>query len=188
MVSNSKKTLLVVGGCRSGKSRFAEHWAGLHFRKKIYVATSVPGDDDEMRQRISHHRMTRGNDWFTLEEPVAIAEILRKKGSDADVFLVDCLTLWLTNLLLADLSDEKIRSEMDILTEAIDFCPVSVVLVANEVGLGIVPEAALARRFRDLAGWCNQKIASCCQEVVFMAAGLPLYLKHPCPETKVLKV
>lgn len=169
--------MLVVGGCRSGKSRFSEHWVSQRYKNKTYVATSVVGDDEEMLQRVQHHRLNRGSDWQTIEEPAEIADILRTNISDADVFLVDCLTLWLTNLLLAHLTDAEINKKMDDLAQAIEDCPVSVVLVANEVGLGIVPESALARRFRDLAGWCNQKIGRCCQQVVFMAAGLPIYLK-----------
>ncbi|MCJ7604036.1 MAG: bifunctional adenosylcobinamide kinase/adenosylcobinamide-phosphate guanylyltransferase, partial [Desulfobulbaceae bacterium] len=94
-----------------------------------------------------------------------------------DVFLVDCLTLWLTNLLLQNFSDEDILDKVRDLADAVSECHVSVALVANEVGLGIVPESALARRFRDLAGWCNQTMGARCDQVVFMAAGLPLYMK-----------
>ena len=177
MSQDSKQTILVVGGCRSGKSRFSEQWAAQRFARRTYVATTVAGDDDEMQRRVAMHRQHRGADWQTIEEPRAIADVLRQQWQHTDVFLVDCLTLWLTNLLLQNFSDEGILDRVGDLAEAIRECPVSVALVANEVGLGIVPEAALARRFRDLAGWCNQTIGARCDQVVFMAAGLPLYLK-----------
>ncbi|RJX35329.1 MAG: bifunctional adenosylcobinamide kinase/adenosylcobinamide-phosphate guanylyltransferase [Desulfurivibrio sp.] len=169
--------MLVVGGCRSGKSSFAEAWASGRFTGKTYVATTLAGDDEEMQRRVAVHRQNRGADWRTSEEPLNIAGVLRQQWRHTEVFLIDCLTLWLTNLLLQDLADEEILARVDDLAAAIRECPVSVVLVANEVGLGIVPEAPLARRFRDLAGWCNQRIGACCDQVVFMAAGLPLYLK-----------
>lgn len=177
MSQGSKQTILVVGGCRSGKSRFSEQWATERFARKTYVATTVAGDDEEMLHRVAMHRQNRGADWQTIEEPRDIADVLRRQWQHTDVFLVDCLTLWLTNLLLQDFADEDILDRVGDLAAAIRECPVSVALVANEVGLGIVPEAALARRFRDLAGWCNQTIGAGCDQVVFMAAGLPLYLK-----------
>jgi len=177
MGQNSKQTILVVGGCRSGKSRFSEQWAAQRFVRRTYVATTVCGDDEEMQRRVAMHRQNRSADWQTIEEPHAIADVLRHQWQHTDVFLVDCLTLWLTNLLLQDLSDEDILDKVGDLADAVRECPVSVALVANEVGLGIVPESALARRFRDLAGWCNQTIGAHCDQVVLMAAGLPLYLK-----------
>lgn len=179
MTNQNRQTMLVVGGCRSGKSRFAEQWAAGRFPRKIYVATMVAGDDGELRQRVAKHRQDRSADWRTVEEPHGVAEVLRRDWPQTDLFLVDCLTLWLTNLLLLDLADEDILLRVRDLADAVGGCPVSVVLVANEVGLGIVPEAALARRFRDLAGWCNQQLAARCDKVVFMAAGLPMYLKGP---------
>jgi adenosylcobinamide kinase/adenosylcobinamide-phosphate guanylyltransferase len=178
MTNQNRQTMLVVGGCRSGKSRFAEQWAAAGgFLRKTYVATMVAGDDEEMRQRVLRHRQERDGAWRTVEEPLAVAEVLRRDWRQTDLFLVDCLTLWLTNLLLRDLGDAQILARVDDVGDAVAACPVAVVLVANEVGLGIVPEAPLARRFRDLAGWCNQRLAARCDKVVFMAAGLPLYLK-----------
>jgi adenosylcobinamide kinase/adenosylcobinamide-phosphate guanylyltransferase len=177
MTNQNRQTMLVVGGCRSGKSRFSEQWAVVRYPRKTFVATTVAGDDEEMQRRVAMHRQNRSAEWRTIEEPLAVSEVLRREWRQADLFLVDCLTLWLTNLLLLDLSDEDILVRVGDLADAVEGCPVSVVLVANEVGLGIVPEAALARRFRDLAGWCNQQMAARCDKVVFMAAGLPLYLK-----------
>jgi adenosylcobinamide kinase/adenosylcobinamide-phosphate guanylyltransferase len=177
MRQNSKQTILVVGGCRSGKSRFSEEWAAERFARRTYVATTIAGDDEEMQRRVAVHRQNRSADWQTIEEPHAIADVLRHQWQHTDVFLVDCLTLWLTNLLLQNFSDDDILDKVRDLADAVSECPVSVALVANEVGLGIVPESALARRFRDLAGWCNQTMGARCDQVVFMAAGLPLYLK-----------
>ncbi|MFZ5766394.1 MAG: bifunctional adenosylcobinamide kinase/adenosylcobinamide-phosphate guanylyltransferase [Thermodesulfobacteriota bacterium] len=172
-----KETLLVVGGCRSGKSRFAEQWAVERSGRRTYVATMVTGDDPELAERVRRHRLERDRLWRIVEESSNIAAVIGETAPDTDLFLIDCLTLWLTNLLLRGDSDEAILAKVGELAEAIRHCPASVVLVANEVGLGIVPEAPLARRFRDLAGWCNQRIGACCDRVVFMAAGLPLYLK-----------
>lgn len=177
MNSIYKQTMLVVGGCRSGKSLFSEKWVSEGFSRKTFVATTVVGDDEEMTRRVELHQNSRSSNWQTIEEPIEIADVLRKSSSATDVFLVDCLTMWLTNLLLNDLSDQEIECRVQDLAEAVEECLVSVVLVANEVGLGIVPESALARRFRDIAGWCNQQIGARCDKVVFVAAGHPLYLK-----------
>jgi adenosylcobinamide kinase/adenosylcobinamide-phosphate guanylyltransferase len=177
MKDKNKQTLLVLGGCRSGKSHFAEQWISVNFRRKTYIATSVIADDEEMQRRVSLHKQRRKGQWHEIEEPLEVAAVLRGQASNTDVYLIDCLTLWLTNLLLAGLPDGRIEKRIRDLGLAIDECAVSVVLVANEVGLGIVPEAPLSRRFRDLAGLCNQQIGSCCDKVVFVAAGLPLYLK-----------
>lgn len=177
MAQNTKQTILVVGGCRSGKSRFSEEWAAARFARRTYVATMVAGNDGEMQHRVAVHRQNRSAEWRTVEEPQAIADVLQHQWQHTDVFLVDCLTLWLTNLLLRNFPDEEILDQVRDLAGAVRGCPVSVALVANEVGLGIVPESALARRFRDLAGWCNQTVGASCDQVVFMAAGLPLYLK-----------
>ncbi|MCB2181397.1 MAG: bifunctional adenosylcobinamide kinase/adenosylcobinamide-phosphate guanylyltransferase [Desulfobulbaceae bacterium] len=177
MQSKIKQTMLVLGGCRSGKSRFAEEWIAENFKQKTYVATSVVGSDKEMQRRVDLHKERRKGEWLDVEEPLEIASVLRKASVNDGVCLVDCLTLWLTNLLLADLSDCQIEERIRELGKAVDECLASVVLVSNEVGLGIVPESRLSRRFRDLAGWCNQQIGRHCSKVVFVAAGLPLYLK-----------
>lgn len=172
--------LLFVGGCRSGKSKFAEQWVSGRFAKKIFIAPLDAQGDEEMIKRIALHQQSRGKDWLTIEEPINVAKVLLENQSQTDVFLVDCLTLWLSNLMLAGLSDSAIEKEVGKLQDAINTVSVPVVMVANEVGLGIVPEAPLARRFRDLAGWTNQQIAESCSDVVFMAAGLPMQLKGDC--------
>ncbi len=168
---------LVIGGCRSGKSRYAEQWVAENFSDKVFVATLEAKNDAEMDQRIALHLQSRGTGWLTVEEPLDLARVLEENATGAEVFLVDCLTMWLTNMMMQDFSDEKIRSQVARLCETVVDLSVSVVLVANEVGLGIVPESPLGRRFRDLAGWTNQQMALACQQVVLVAAGLPLRLK-----------
>lgn len=168
---------LVLGGCRSGKSRYAEHWVSENFSSKVFVATLEARNDEEMDQRIAMHLQSRGTGWLTIEEPLDLAGVLEKNATAAEVFLVDCLTMWLTNMMMQDFSDEKIQGQVARLAETVRGLDTSVLLVANEVGLGIVPESPLGRRFRDLAGWTNQQMAIACQQVVLVAAGLPLRLK-----------
>lgn len=175
--SASSVKLLVIGGCRSGKSRFAEQWVRERFHRRIFLATLEVSADEEMQQRITLHRSSRGEGWQTVEEPVDLVAVMERQAAGAEVFLIDCLTLWLTNLLMRELSDREIEGQVRALCRTVQDLPASVVLVANEVGLGIVPEARLGRRFRDLAGWTNQQVAAVCDRVVMMAAGLPLHLK-----------
>jgi len=164
---------LVLGGARSGKSRYAEALVqSVATRPPIYIATAE-ARDDEMRARIAHHRAQRGENWRTIEEPLALAVQLGQ-CKPGDVVLVDCLTLWLSNVLLADGNVEEAATD---LCAALEATSARVVLVANEVGLGIVPENALARRFRDEAGRLNQRVAVIADYVAFIAAGLPLQLK-----------
>ena len=168
---------LVLGGCRSGKSRYAEQWVTRNFSDKVFVATLEARNDAEMDQRIALHLQSRGMGWLTVEEPLDLVGVLEKNETGSEVFLVDCLTMWLTNMMMQGLGDEKIQGEVARLSQAVARLAASVVLVANEVGLGIVPESPLGRRFRDLAGWTNQQMALICDQVVFVAAGLPLRLK-----------
>jgi adenosylcobinamide kinase/adenosylcobinamide-phosphate guanylyltransferase len=169
---------LVLGGARAGKSAYAEALivpaggrtdgcAGL------YLATAEPGDP-EMAARIAQHRARRGAAWMTVEEPLELASALQRHARAERPILVDCLTLWLSNLMLAGRDiDAATRGLIDTLPGLAG----PVVFVANEVGLGIVPDNALARRFRDAAGRLNQAVAASCQRVVLVAAGLPLVLK-----------
>ena len=168
---------LVLGGCRSGKSRYAEQWVSQNFSDKVFVATLEARNDAEMDQRIALHLQSRGLGWLTVEEPLDLVGVLEKNETGSEVFLVDCLTMWLTNMMMQGLGDEKIQGEVARLCATVAALSASVVLVANEVGLGIVPESPLGRRFRDLAGWTNQQMALVCGQVVFVAAGLPLRLK-----------
>lgn len=170
-------TLLVLGGARSGKSRYAQERiealpAGPSGRL-AYLATAQ-AFDAEMAERIALHRDDRGPRWITVEEPVDLAAAIHRAVSNADAVLIDCLTLWLSNLMLADRDlDGPVADLRAVLANP----PCPLVLVSNEVGLGIVPENALARRFRDEAGRLNQAVAAKVDEVQFLAAGLPLKLK-----------
>ncbi|MBU1169439.1 MAG: bifunctional adenosylcobinamide kinase/adenosylcobinamide-phosphate guanylyltransferase [Proteobacteria bacterium] len=175
-MKNDEHTL-VLGGCKSGKSRYAQSLCEkLSSEKRLYVATCVPLDG-EMHERVKKHQDDRDMTWNTLEEPIEIADGIRAAGKTSGVILVDCLTLWLTNMLLNDMETEAIFDKVEGLILAIVESPCPVVLVSNEVGAGIVPENALARRFRDLAGCVNQKIAQALDRVVLTVAGLPMILK-----------
>ena len=161
---------LVLGGARSGKSRFAEGLAQAHGGPRIYIATAEPFDD-EMRQRIAKHREQRAGDgWETVEAALDPAAILPRDG----LVLLDCVTVWLGNLMH---HGRDIRAEVVKLCAALEACPAEVILVSNEVGLSIVPENAMARRFRDEQGLANQALAAIAEKVYFIAAGLPLKLK-----------
>jgi adenosyl cobinamide kinase/adenosyl cobinamide phosphate guanylyltransferase len=163
---------LVLGGARSGKSRFAESLITRQPPPWIYVATAEKRDA-EMAERIAVHQARRGAGWSTLEAPRDLAEVI--EANRPTPMLVDCLTLWLSNLMLAD---ADIDQETARLEQALAQRGAPVALVANEVGWGIVPENALARRFRDLQGILNQRIAAQADRVVLMVAGLPLYVKE----------
>jgi adenosylcobinamide kinase/adenosylcobinamide-phosphate guanylyltransferase len=163
---------LVLGGARSGKSACAERLA-MAAGRAVYLATGHAGDA-EMAARIAAHRARRGTGWSTLEEPLDLVEALAAALAPDRAVLVDCLTLWLANLMHAG-RDATVETERLVAALARGTGPV--VLVANEVGLGIVPDNALARRFRDAAGLLNQKVAAAADRVVFVAAGLALTLK-----------
>ena len=163
---------LVTGGARSGKSRFAEGLVTATQRPRVYIATAQAWDD-EMRSRIADHRDQRGADWTTLDAPYDLAGALRGVDGGAAV-LVDCLTLWLTNVMLAE---ADIAAESATLLEALAACPAPVTVVTNELGWSIVPENALARRFRDAQGRLNQQIAAQADRVITVISGLPLVLK-----------
>jgi adenosylcobinamide kinase/adenosylcobinamide-phosphate guanylyltransferase len=164
---------LVLGGARSGKSRYAEALIEGAAPRALYLATGQ-ALDDEMAERIRHHRARRGAGWTTVEEPLDLAPRLAAVSHAECPILVDCLTLWLANLLEAG---RDVESEIAGLIDLLPRLAGPVVLVANEVGLGIVPENALARAFRDHAGRLNQAVAARAERVVFIAAGLPLFLK-----------
>ncbi|SCZ57373.1 bifunctional adenosylcobinamide kinase/adenosylcobinamide-phosphate guanylyltransferase [Thiohalomonas denitrificans] len=167
-------THLILGGARSGKSRYAEQLAGENGLDVIYVATATMGDQ-EMIERITRHRADRPAGWRTIEEPLALAATLQRHAAPGHCLLVDCLTLWLSNLLQA--GDTTLDQERERLQEALPHLPGRILLVSNEVGLGIVPDNPLARRFRDEAGRLNQALAAACEHVTFVAAGLPMQLK-----------
>lgn len=170
------RRVLVLGGARSGKSRTALQLTEASSEKKVFIATAQ-AYDDEMRERITRHQLERDTSWQTREAPLDLAEAIRTNAGPGRTVLVDCLTLWLSNLMLAERDAER---ETDILVETVKAAAGPLVLVSNEVGQGIVPATPLGRRFRDEQGRLNQRIAEACEAVVFVAAGCPILLK-PAP-------
>jgi len=171
------KVTLVTGGTRSGKSRFAEKLAGAYPGPRGYLATGQAGDA-EMAERIERHRGRRGSDWVTVEEPVAVAEAVGRIDGSYSVVLLDCVTLWLSNLMFsapggAAEALERVRE----FTGGFAGWRTPLIIVTNEVGMGIVPEHPLARAYRDLAGEANELIAAAADEVYVTISGLPLKLK-----------
>ncbi len=176
--------IFVVGGCRSGKSGHALALAEKFGSRRVFLATCMPADD-EMRDRVAKHRQDRGNGWETVESPYLLPDAIRNYSPRADVLLVDCLTLWVSNLILNPDHQVAIADAFQELTRAMEAAACPVILVSNEVGSGIVPENKLARRFRDLVGWVNQKTAAAADQVVWMVAGIPVAIKtgkESCPE------
>ena len=179
---------LVFGGARSGKSAYAEMLAARSGKNVIYVATAQAGDD-EMAARITHHRARRNPSWRTIEEPLALGDAIARWSEPGRVILVDCLTVWLSNLLFSEAREfpeigdiappEAFLRERQRFLDALEQTPADIILVSNEVGMGIVPQGAVSRWFVDEAGRLNQAVAARCERVVFVAAGLPLVLKGP---------
>ena len=171
--SLTPRLTLVLGGARSGKSRYAEGLVAAMPPPWLYIATAE-GLDDEMRQRIAEHRARRGAEWETLDVALELPEAIARHDGPHSVLLIDCLTLWLSNVMLAgrDPASERAR-----LLQALRCADKTIVAVSNEVGLGLVPDNALGRRFRDEQGRLNAEVAGIADHVVFMAAGLPMVLK-----------
>lgn len=170
------KIYFITGGARSGKSGHAEELAMAATGKRAYIATAQ-AFDAEMAERIEKHRKDRGSAWDTYEEPLAVAELLRKLSGRYQVALLDCLTLWLSNTMAHTESDAAVVERTDDLVRSLRDFGGTCIVVSNEVGLGIVPDNPLARKFRDLAGMMNQKAARLADEVYFLAAGIPLKMK-----------
>jgi adenosylcobinamide kinase/adenosylcobinamide-phosphate guanylyltransferase len=168
------RIVLVIGGTRSGKSAYALSRARGLPGRRVYLATAQAGDK-EMTERIQKHRQERGPGWTTREEPVHLGRVVRELASEYDVVVIDCLTIWLSNLLCGP--DGHGIEENDFVDSLGAPGPSIFFIVSNEVGLGIVPENELARKFRDLAGELNQRIAKIADEVLFITAGLPLKIK-----------
>ncbi len=171
------KITFVTGGCKSGKSSHALHLAESYHLRKVFLATSIPFDD-EMKDRISKHKKERDDSWETLDVPVLLPEAMEEHGQEGNVLLVDCLTLWINNLLMETENQDEIMARVDQLSKALASVPCPVVLVSNEVGCGIVPGNRLARLFRDVAGLVNQRVAEMADEVVWMVAGISNVLKN----------
>lgn len=163
---------LVFGGAASGKSKYAEKLIFESGLERFYIATSQVYDD-EMRAKVEQHKVQRGDGWTTIEEPTNVSKALDNVSADG-VVLIDCATLWLTNLMLGEADIDAMIPDF---IEACRRCPAPVVVVSNELGLGIVPETSMGRRFRNLHGAMNQQIAEAADHVVFVAAGLPMVLK-----------
>ena len=179
-------TTLVLGGARSGKSAYGEKLAAQSGREVVYIATARSGDG-EMAARIRQHRSDRPQHWTTVEEPLMLADAVARHSASGTLVLIDCLTLWLSNLMFSSGSNypyvglvtlppllaEQRAALLDVLANA----PGDILLVSNEVGMGIVPMGAVSRCFTDEAGRLNQHVAAVCDRAVFVAAGLPLVLK-----------
>lgn len=168
---------LMLGGARSGKSRFAEQLATDSQLDVVYIATSQPVDG-ELNRRVALHRQRRPEHWGLVEEPLALADVLRAQARADRCLLVDCLTLWLTNLLMLD-DEERLDFERQALLDLLPALPGEIIFVSNETGLGVVPLGELTRRFVDEAGLLHQALAARCERVVLTVAGLPLLLKGP---------
>jgi adenosylcobinamide kinase/adenosylcobinamide-phosphate guanylyltransferase len=170
------RIILVTGGARSGKSRFAENLARSFGSPLGYLATGE-SRDSEMDERIIRHRDRRGPEWSTIEEPLRLTETLAAHDGCFRAVLVDCITLWLSNLLLAHDVPERVMTEVREFTDTASKFATPLILVTNEVGMGIVPENRLARMFRDLAGEANELLAAVADEVHVVFSGIPLKLK-----------
>ena len=178
---DEREIILVTGGCRSGKSRHALALAEKHRAKnKVFIATCV-ARDDELAERIEKHRRERGKHWQTVEIPLALPKAVEQHSGSEQVVLVDCLTLWTTNIVteMPDVNMQPVNEQVQALSDVLNQVQGTVILVSNEVGTGIVPENKLARFFRDAAGVVNQSIASVATSVVWMVAGIPVTIKSP---------
>lgn len=176
-MQKKNSTYLITGGARSGKSTFAEKLATSLSKSVLYIATCQP-DDEEMRLRILAHSTRRPSIWQTVEEPYNLASHIETATKD-QVILVDCITLWISNLLLAN---HDIKNFLNRLEKAIHASPATKIFVSNELGMGIVPDITNVRNFRDIHGACNQTLAQISDVCVFVVSGLPLILKGALPE------
>ncbi len=169
------RVMLVLGGARSGKSEFAKKTAESEFARPLYLATAE-ALDKEMAERVARHRKARGPRWTTIEAPLEAARAIESGAPECDGVLMDCATLWLTNVLLKEGAGAWERRRGELLL-ALSRAARRVVIVSNEVGMGIVPESELGRSFRDYAGWLNQALAAAADAVVLLVAGIPLVIK-----------
>lgn len=170
------KLTFILGGARSGKSAFALELAKKYRGKVAFIATGEPLDN-EMKARIALHKKVRPQNWKTFEEPKDLAPLITKNGKKFDCTLIDCLTLLVSNLMLAGLSNEIIEKKAKEIISAIKRAPANTIIISNEVGLGIIPENKLARQFRDLAGKINQLMAKGADEVFFVVSGIAIKAK-----------
>ncbi|MZH03643.1 MAG: 5,6-dimethylbenzimidazole synthase [Nitrospinae bacterium] len=173
----SGKTILITGGSRSGKSRYALQLAKKTDGPKIFIATAEPLDE-EMAERIKNHRNERGKDWITIEEPLELTNVLKNKGNQPGFIVLDCITLWLSNMVMKEMSQEVILERVHEFVRECKNCVSDVVVITNELGSGIVPLEPSSRSFRDIAGQTNQILASEFDEVVNMVSGIPVIIKN----------
>ena len=169
----------ILGGARSGKSRYAEQLAKNEQRPCTYIATARVLDA-EMQQRVAHHQQQRPKAWQLVEEPIFLADTLQKLDRPQQVIVVDCLTLWMSNLLLDEQADLQKQQCQQLLT-ILPMLESDVILVSNETGLGVVPMGQLTRRFVDESGWLHQSLGQICDHVAFCVAGFPMHLKGEAP-------
>ncbi|MCS7282444.1 MAG: bifunctional adenosylcobinamide kinase/adenosylcobinamide-phosphate guanylyltransferase [Anaerolineae bacterium] len=179
--SNSKTLIFILGGARSGKSAYAQQLAARMGERVLFVATATAGDE-EMAERIARHRAARPAHWRTLEVPTNVGEALREQIGDAQVVLLDCLSLWVANLMgegesPADKIEAQVQAELEDLLAAYEAHQASLIVVSNEVGMGLVPVYPLGRLYRDVLGRANQWIAAQADQVILMVAGLPVQIK-----------
>jgi adenosylcobinamide kinase/adenosylcobinamide-phosphate guanylyltransferase len=170
---------LILGGVRAGKSRLAEQRARASGLQVVYIATAIAGGDAELEERIAQHRLRRPPDWTIIEEPLALGATLRGQASAERCLVVECLTLWLTNLLCNAV--ERLEREQRSLLDSLRVLPGHIILVSNETGLGVVPLGELSRRFVDASGELHQRLAALCDRVTLAVAGLPYTLKGTYP-------
>lgn len=179
MKSNKSRIIFIVGGARSGKSSLALKLAST-FNEKAYIATAEPLDS-EMEERIENHKKERGRDWDLYEEPISIGERLKKITEKYQCIVLDCLTLWLSNLLTMQKDDNLFKEEFERFIDALSSFKETygtlLIIISNEVGMGIVPDNVLSRRFRDWAGLLNQKVANIANEVYLTVSGLQIKIK-----------
>ena len=175
--SQNKEIALVLGGARSGKSAWALEYVQNSYDSYMFLATAEVMDD-EMADRVRLHKRARGPKWQLREEPLEIADILESEDCAVEAILIDCMTIWLSNVLLKK-GEEKVPVYQSALLHALARSHQSVIIVSNEVGSGIVPEHFLGRQYRDMAGSLNQKLAAAADKVVMTVAGLPIFLKQP---------
>jgi adenosylcobinamide kinase/adenosylcobinamide-phosphate guanylyltransferase len=171
---------LVSGGARSGKSSLAVQWALERYERRAFIATAT-ACDEEMHCRIQRHREERGDQFHTIEEPLHLARALSLTPPETEVVVVDCLTVWLGNLLLSEGIQQDNHSEIDAFVDLLRRPPCDLLIVTNEVGMGLVPMTEMGRLYRDVAGRTNQRVAALADNVVFMVSGLPLYIKGGAP-------
>ncbi len=168
---------MILGGAKSGKSKYAQKLAESYPAPRLFIATAEPFDL-EMKEKIELHKKARGETWQTIEEPLEISQKILENAERFPVILLDCITLWISNLILKkDISMLNFRNYLQQLIVAIEKTSSSLIIVSNEVGMGIVPESAVSRKFREFSGLANQKLAEAADEVILCVAGLPIFLK-----------